>query len=210
MLWTRQYSCPKGHSAPDSAAPVKSESTTKEMFNPQFGGELLTENNGPDNDIQSVESVLRKLNARLDNLSFDKNYGKVASRRIYRGTRGRLRGKVSRERGRPASDRQNIQLKAGTGNKESLAEQVKKFQQRTDLRECLLPGMKRGISKQACEGWRRQVLDHSSRLMARVKLDPCKKCRFAQEEPVGNGPCGRRPWNRNRKKPEPREVRSVA
>jgi hypothetical protein len=64
-------------------------------------------------------------------------------------------------------------------NNESVAEQIRSFQQRPDLRECLLPGMLSGISPRACEGWQRKASFRSSHLLAKIKLEPCKKCQFA-------------------------------
>ena len=62
---------------------------------------------------------------------------------------------------------------------ESLAEQIRRFQERGDLRECLLPGMVGGVSQKACEGWQRQASLRNSRMLARIKLEPCKKCPYA-------------------------------
>ena len=58
----------------------------------------------------------------------------------------------------------------------SLAEQIRSFQERADLRECRLPGMLSRISRQACEGWQRQTGLHSSQILARIKLNPCTRC----------------------------------
>ncbi len=57
--------------------------------------------------------------------------------------------------------------------------QIRNFKERKDLRECLIPGMVSGISQKACEGWRRQTTAHSSRLMAKIKLGPCKDCKYS-------------------------------
>ncbi len=62
---------------------------------------------------------------------------------------------------------------------ESLAEQIRRFQERADLRECLLPGMVGGVSQKACEGWQRQAALRNSRMLAKIKLQPCKECPYA-------------------------------
>ncbi len=64
---------------------------------------------------------------------------------------------------------------------ESIQAQVLNFQQREDLRNCLLPGMLSRISQKACEGWQRQASFRRSRIMANLKLDICKTCRFSLE-----------------------------
>jgi hypothetical protein len=61
---------------------------------------------------------------------------------------------------------------------ESVAAQIRRFQERADLRECLLPGMLARISRKACEGWQRQASARNSRMMARIKLEPCKSCQY--------------------------------
>lgn len=64
---------------------------------------------------------------------------------------------------------------------QSVSAQIRRFQERADLRECLLPGMLGKVSRKACEGWQRQATVRNSRMLARVKLDPCKKCTYALE-----------------------------
>jgi hypothetical protein len=61
---------------------------------------------------------------------------------------------------------------------ESVAAQIRRFQEGADLRECLLPGMLRRISPKACEGWQRQTSVRNSRMMAKIKLEPCKRCQY--------------------------------
>lgn len=61
---------------------------------------------------------------------------------------------------------------------EPLDAQIIRFQDRDDLRECLLPGMLGRISPRACEGWKREATARNSRAMSKIKLEPCKRCRF--------------------------------
>jgi hypothetical protein len=70
----------------------------------------------------------------------------------------------------------------------SLAEQIRSFQERADLRECRLPGMLSRVSRQACEGWQRQTGLHSSQMLARIKLNPCTRCEHflgSAKNPIG-------------------------
>jgi len=67
------------------------------------------------------------------------------------------------------------------------ATQIRIFQEREDLRECLIPGMVSGISQKACEGWRHQSTARSSRFLAKIKLGPCRDCKYFRE------PCGSLP-----------------
>ena len=59
--------------------------------------------------------------------------------------------------------------------------QIRIFKEREDLRECLIPGMVSGISQKACEGWRRQTTARSARCLAKIKLGPCKDCKYFSE-----------------------------
>jgi len=59
--------------------------------------------------------------------------------------------------------------------------QIRIFKEREDLRECLIPGMVSGISQKACEGWRRQATARSARYLAKIKLGPCKDCKYLSE-----------------------------
>jgi hypothetical protein len=65
-----------------------------------------------------------------------------------------------------------------TAAPESVDAQIRKFMERPDLRNCCLPGMISRISRQACEGWQRQSRNRASKLTVKIKLDPCRKCRF--------------------------------
>ncbi len=64
---------------------------------------------------------------------------------------------------------------------ESIQAQVLNFQQREDLRECLLPGMLSKISREACEGWQRQASVRTPRMLAKMKLESCKRCQYSLE-----------------------------
>jgi hypothetical protein len=69
-------------------------------------------------------------------------------------------------------------LPLGQNENDSLDAQIRIFKQREDLRECLMPGMVSGISQKACEGWQRQASARSARIMAKIKLGPCKDCKY--------------------------------
>jgi hypothetical protein len=84
-------------------------------------------------------------------------------------------------------------LPLGQNEKDSLDDQIRIFKQREDLRECLMPGMVSGISQKACEGWQRQATSRSARFLAKIKLGPCKDCKYFSE------PSGAPLRRRNRK-----------
>lgn len=68
---------------------------------------------------------------------------------------------------------------------ESIEAQILRFKERADLRECLLPGMLSRISPKACEGWQQRASVRNSRMMARLKLEFCRNCRFGlKREPA--------------------------
>jgi hypothetical protein len=71
---------------------------------------------------------------------------------------------------------------------ECRAAQVELFQERGDLRKCLLPGMVSRISPEACEGWQRRVWGRSSRILAKIKLEPCTRCYYGQGFGLQPGP----------------------
>jgi hypothetical protein len=64
---------------------------------------------------------------------------------------------------------------------ESVAAQIRSFQERADLRECLLPGMLSRVSRKACEGWQKQATVRTSRVLAKMKRDSCKRCQYRLE-----------------------------
>lgn len=78
-------------------------------------------------------------------------------------------------------------LPVARSDNDSLDAQIRRFKQREDLRECLLPGMLSGISPQACEGWQRQATARTGRFIAKIKLGPCKECRYFAEPNVAVG-----------------------
>ena len=79
----------------------------------------------------------------------------------------------------PRDERALVQ--PGETKRVALAAQVRSFQERSDLRACLLPGMMSKISPNACEGWQRQATVRTSRIMAKMKLDACKNCQYRLE-----------------------------
>jgi hypothetical protein len=91
------------------------------------------------------------------------------------------RKRHSQPRSRSVRGRVSLPLPFGQNETDSLGAQIRKFKEREDLRECLIPGMVGGISQKACEGWRRQTTARSARLMAKIKLGPCKDCKYFSE-----------------------------
>jgi hypothetical protein len=91
------------------------------------------------------------------------------------------RQKHSQSRSRSIRGRASSPLPPGQNDKDSLGAQIRNFKEREDLRECLIPGMVSGISQKACEGWRRQTTARSAKLLAKIKLGPCKDCKYFSE-----------------------------
>jgi hypothetical protein len=97
------------------------------------------------------------------------------------------RKRSSRGSERPMGHKGFGRLPISRNEEDSVSSQIRIFKEREDLRECLLPGMVGKISQKACEGWRRQATASSARFMSKIKLGPCKDCRYF-EEPCGKGP----------------------
>jgi hypothetical protein len=91
------------------------------------------------------------------------------------------RERRSHARSRSIRDKVFCPLPLGQNENDSLDAQISIFKEREDLRDCLIPGMVSGISQRACVGWRRQTTARSSRFMARIKLGPCKDCKYFDE-----------------------------
>jgi hypothetical protein len=72
-------------------------------------------------------------------------------------------------------------LPLGQNENDSLDAQIRIFKEREDLRKCLIPGMVSGMSQKACEGWQRQATSRSARFLAKIKLGPCKDCKYFSE-----------------------------
>jgi hypothetical protein len=91
------------------------------------------------------------------------------------------RQRHSQVRSRSIRHKAFCRLPLGQNENDSLDAQIRNFKQREDLRECLMPGMVSGISQKACEGWQRQVTARSARFLAKIKLGPCKDCKYFSE-----------------------------
>ncbi len=100
----------------------------------------------------------------------------------------------SHERSRSVRHKVFCSLPLGQNENGSLDAQIRIFKERGDLRECLIPGMVSGISQKACEGWQRQVTSRSAGFLAKIKLGPCKDCKYFSE------PNGSPPRRKNSKK----------
>ncbi len=72
-------------------------------------------------------------------------------------------------------------LPLGQNENDSLDAQIRIFKEREDLRKCLIPGMVSGMSQKAREGWQRQATSRSARFLAKIKLGPCKDCKYFSE-----------------------------
>ena len=84
----------------------------------------------------------------------------------------------SQRRSRSLRQKVASRLTSGQTENDCLDTQIRIFKQREDLRECLIPGMISGISQKACEGWQHQATARSARYLAKIKLGPCRNCRY--------------------------------
>lgn len=131
--------------------------------------------NQPDRTQSRRNSILWMVrNPRTNGLrpAAKKNTGLISSR-TARGRSDCVRVSIPRQEANSPRPREKTD--------ESVSTQIKRFQGREDLRECLLPGMLSKISQKACEGWQRQASVRTSRVLARMKLDPCKRCQYRLE-----------------------------
>ena len=94
-------------------------------------------------------------------------------------TSARHTRKRSEGRRAPALRNESVAGQPQQKEDESIAAQILRFQERADLRACLLPGMLGRISRKACEGWQRQASVRNSRMLAKIKLESCKNCQYA-------------------------------
>ena len=103
-----------------------------------------------------------------------------AQLRTTRVERTGARNTKHRSKGRkaPAHADASVSVQQRPKEDESIAAQIGRFQERGDLRECQLPGMRGRISRKACEGWQKQASLRNSRMLAKIKLAPCKECRY--------------------------------
>jgi hypothetical protein len=96
-------------------------------------------------------------------------------------TRAPDRQRRSHARSRSSRHKIFASLPLVQNENDSLDAQIRIFKEKEDLRECLIPGMVSGVSKKACEGWRRQAIARSAGFLARIKLGPCKDCKYFGE-----------------------------
>ncbi len=118
-------------------------------------------------------------------ISSDERNGPEANRKleppIVDETSAPGRQRHSHARSRSIRHKVFRRLPLSLNENDSLDAQIRIFKKREDLRECLIPGMVSGISQKACEGWRRQAMARFARFMAKIKLGPCKDCKYFSE-----------------------------
>jgi hypothetical protein len=90
---------------------------------------------------------------------------------------------ASKNPSRSGSHRETHRRKPQRAEDDRLAVQIREFQKRSDLRDCLLPGMLGRVSRSACEGWQRHAASRSSRFLAKIKLGPCRGCKYFSDDP---------------------------
>lgn len=112
----------------------------------------------------------------------DKGNGSLAAKSPIPPVSDRsARDRQRRSPARPRSIRREVSYRSPFGQVEdtSVDDQIRIFKERADVLKCLIPGMISGISRTACEGWRRQVISRSARYLAKIKLGPCKDCKHS-------------------------------
>ena len=169
---------PKDHDCPKPAVPVADlcEADTQEGSLESCQGDTLRRSDHSKLRRSPILWIVRPFPTRDDRPAAERTV-RLKSKRVGgtspQGTRSR-----SQNRRLSALRSESVAGKPLQKEDESVAAQIRRFQEGADLRECLLPGMLGRISPKACEGWQRQTSVRNSRMMAKIKLEPCKKCQY--------------------------------
>ncbi len=155
------------------------EADTQEPSSKGYNDNTLSESDYRQLPHSSILWIVRKSPTRDDRPSVERT-SRTKSRRVARES---APGTCKRSKNRRVSAPRHgsVTGQPRREESESVAAQIRRFQERADLRECLLPGMVGGVSRKACEGWQRQASVRNSRMLAKVKLEPCKRCRYSLE-----------------------------
>lgn len=127
----------------------------------------------------SMQRIVRNPPSRVDRPAAERTSRLGSPRAAGASAPRTCKRSESRSVSVPRQESVSGQLRLNDG--ESVAEQIRRFQERADLRECLLPGMLSKISRKACEGWQRQASVRTSRMLAKMKLEFCKRCQYGRE-----------------------------
>jgi hypothetical protein len=126
-------------------------------------------------DLEAVSNQTKQINVNT----------KTAPMRRQSFHYGHHHGNANSQPVRPKSDAKSsyAKKKANTAidPNASHSDQIKLFKERLDLRECRVPGMLSKISPAACEGRRKQAEMKNSKFMGKIKLGPCRECRYFAE-----------------------------
>ncbi len=174
-LFRKDYDCAK----PACPLTEMCEADTEERFDKSCHGDTLRESDRRQLKRSPIMWIVHESPTGGDRPAAERTArlksGRMGSTRAP-GTRKRSE---SRKLSAPGNESPAVQPRQRED--ESVAAQIRRFQERADLRECLLPGMLSGVSRKACEGWQRQESVRNSRMLAKIKLESCKKCRYGLE-----------------------------
>lgn len=175
----------KNNDCAECAVPVLEpcETDTQELSDKRRHESALGESGRRQLKPTSIPRIVRNHATRPDRHAMERT-SRFKSLRVTR-TSAPGTGKRSENRRIPTHCHESVAGEPLQKQSESIEAQILRFQQRADLRECLLPGMLSRISPKACEGWQQQASVRNSRMMAKVKLEFCRNCRFGlKREPA--------------------------
>ena len=169
------------HDCAKPAVPVAEpfEVDTQEQSERRHEDHIIGESDYRQLRRSSIPWIVRKSPTRNDRPAGER----ISRRRFHRVARPSAPGTFKRSESRAvaAPHQESVSGQPGRRESESVAAQIRRFQERADLRECLLPGMLGKISGRACQGWQRQASVRNSRVLAKIKLEPCKGCQYCLE-----------------------------
>jgi hypothetical protein len=175
VLSHEDYDCAK-HAVPVSEP---CEADTQNRSDKRYHCKTIAESDCRRLWRSSIQWITRNPPTRTDRPAAERTSRLKSPRRARAGDLGT--GKRSESRSVSVPRQESVSAQPRQKESESVAAQIRRFQERADLRECLLPGMLSRISRKACEGWQRQASLRTSRILAKMKLESCKRCQYALE-----------------------------
>lgn len=179
-LSREDYVCAK------SAVPVvqQCDAATQELFYERIPDTNLCESGSPPLRRSSTPWIIRNPSAIGDRSEAER----TSQLKCHRVARASSPGKCRRSESRQVSvpEHEPVCGQSRKRENESVAAQIRRFQERADLRECLLPGMLSRISRKACEGWQRQASVRTSKMMSKIKLESCRRCPYGSRTGPGS------------------------
>ena len=171
----KDYDCAK------PAVPVAepSEADTQERSDKRYHSKTIGESDCRRLWRSSIQWIVRNPPTRADRPTAERTSRFKSARVARTGDQGTGERPGSRSVSVPRQE--SVSGQPRRKESDSVATQIHRFQERADLRECLLPGMLSRITRKACEGWQRQASLRNSRMLAKMKLESCKRCQYALE-----------------------------